>query len=75
MALGHDIAVTNKCIVSASSPPRGKHYGCKQDRETICIAAGEDLLQIISGKRWTHMLASKSCRALTERWDLWHVVE
>lgn len=74
MTLGHDIALKNTCIVSASSPPRGKHYGCKQDQETICVA-GDLHPQITPVKRWAHMLPSTSCRALTERWDLWHVVE
>lgn len=74
MTLGHDVALKNKCIVSASSPPRGKHCGCKQDQETICVA-GDLHLQITPMKRWAHVLPSTSCRVLTERWDLWHVVE
>lgn len=70
----HDIAVKNKCIVSACSSPKGKHYGCKQDQETICIA-GDVQLQITPVKRGEQRLPSNSCRALTEGWDLWHVVE
>lgn len=66
MALAHDIAVKNKCIVSVCSSPKGKHYGCKQDQEIFYIA-GDVQLQITPMKRWEQRLPSNSCRALTGR--------